>query len=159
VPKKRLIVSPNGVDTMNDRIRYLSGTLRTSLQRRDLVVDDGRFTEGFRIVGFELWPTRGNDMGDMSCVLATKSNGASMPMQAGDNRQIAWGYCAAEAQGIPIRTHHIPNEVFLEELIILAEWTDGFVNGLNYMITLEQISITESQAALVLINNKSQDLS
>lgn len=141
---------------MSSRCRYLAGTIESN-DRRNLIVDDGRFTHGFVVSEFTLWPALGAQIGDMSCVLATKANGAVMPMNAEDNRQIAWGYSAASAQGIPIQTVLLPEVIVLEELILLAQFTD-FNDGLNYLIKLEPVTISDSQAALVLINNKAQDI-
>ena len=144
---------------MSSRCRYLSGTLTTSGERRDLIVDDGRFTHGFIVSDFFLWPARGSQLGDMSCVVATKSNGAATPMLAEDSRQVAWGYCGVSPTPQGIVTHYRPEEVILEELMILADFAGAFTDGLNYLIKLEPVIITDSQAALVLINNKAQDLS
>lgn len=144
---------------MSSRCRYLSGTIKTTGTRRHLIVDDGRTTHGFMVTALEIWPVYGHQIGDISVTIATKANGASLPMQAEDNRQVAWAYSAADSQGIPIATILRPEEVVLEELIIYAEWTDGYVGGYNYLIKLEPVVISDSQAALVLINNKAQDLS
>ena len=114
-------------------------------------------THGFIVTEFTIWPSRGSTIGDISAVLATKSGGAVLPMNASDNRQIAWGYAAADAQGIPISTVIRPSEIVLEELIIIAEFT-GLADGLNYLVKLEPITITDAHSALVLISNKSQDL-
>jgi len=138
--------------------RYLAGTITTSGSRRDLIVDDGRFTHGFIVSEFTLWPARGAQQGDMTCVLATKSSGATTPANAEDNRQIAWGYQGVSPNLTPIETIILPGVVVLEELMIIADFAGAYGDGLNYLIKLEPITITDSQAALVLINNKSQDI-
>ena len=141
------------------QIRYLCGTLEVSSQRRQLIVDDGRLTHGFLVTGFTLWPTNGNDVGDMDCVLSTMESGAVRPMYGEDTRQVGWGYCSLASQAAPMTTILRPTEIILEELFIVATWYDGFDNGLNYLIELTPITISDSHSALVLINNKSQDLS
>tara|TARA_R110001599_G_C12228314_1_gene657859 strand:+ start:1727 stop:2173 length:447 start_codon:yes stop_codon:yes gene_type:complete len=140
--------------------RYLKGTLTTDNQRKDLLVDDGRLTHGFIIKSFTMWPARSGQVGDFSAVLATKSSGAALPMNASDNRQIGWAYCPyATSLGSAIESIILPDEIVLEELIIVADWTGtDFADGLNYLIELCPITITDSHSALVLINNKSQDL-
>lgn len=140
--------------------RYLKGTLTGDNQRKDLLVDDGRLTNGFIIKSFTMWPARSGQVGDFSAVLATKSSGASLPMNASDNRQVAWAYCPyATSLGSSIESIILPDEIILEELTIIADWTaPQFTDGINYLIELCPIIITDSHSALVLINNKSQDL-
>jgi len=140
-------------------IRYLCGTLEVASERRQLIVDDGRLTHGFLVTGFTLWPTNGDDIGDMDCVVSTTGEGAVRPMYGEDTRQVGWGYCALASQAAPMTTILRPTEIILEELFIVAFWNEGFTNGLNYLIELTPITISDSHSALVLINNKSQDLS
>lgn len=138
--------------------RYLSGLLQTSGFRRRLVVDDGRLTEGFVITDMKLWPVEGDQIGDVSVVVATTDDAAVIPMAGDDNRQVAWGYSAADAQGIPMVTIIRPNEIILEELVISAVIGAGYAGGINYLITLEPVTISDAHSALVLINNKSQNM-
>jgi hypothetical protein len=140
--------------------RYLKGTLTEPNAKKDLVIDDGRLTHGFIIKSFNLWPARSGQVGDISAVLATKTTGAYLPMNASDNRQIAWAYAPfSTSLGSEFVSHILPDEIVLEELVIVADWGAGlFADGVNYLIELCPIIISDSQSALVLINNKSQDL-
>jgi len=140
--------------------RYLKGTLTVDNQKKDLLVDDGRLTHGFIIKSFTMWPARSGQVGDFSAVLATKTSGAGLPMNASDNRQVAWSFCPyATSLGSTVQSIILPDEIILEELIIIADWVaPSFLDGLDYLIELCPITITDSHSALVLINNKSQDL-
>jgi len=144
-----------GTDT-----RYLKGTLFEDNARKDLIVDDGRLTHGFIVKSFTMWPARAGEVGDFSAVLATKSSGASTPMIAQDNRQIGWAYgCFTSNKTVGITSILQPDEIVLEELIIVADWAAPFyASGINYLIELCPITISDAQSALVLINNKSQDI-
>ena len=143
------------------RTRYLSGTIEEPNQRVDLIVDDGRLTHGFIITEIQFWPVNAFNLGDFSCTIATKSSGAVVNMLASDNRQIAWAYFMGEtlASGPP---QYIikPNEMIIEELILVAQWSYPtlMADGLNYLITLEPLVVSDAQAALVLISNKGQNL-
>jgi len=144
------------------RTRYLSGTIEQPNQRLDLIVDDGRLTHGFIITAIQFWPVNSFTVGDFSATLSTKSSGGVVDMLASDNRQIAWSWFAGETTGSGPPQYIIkPNEMIIEELILVAKWTyPGLMpDGLNYMITLEPLVVSDAQAALVLISNKSQDLS
>lgn len=141
--------------------RYLKGTLTDDNARRDLIVDDGRLNHGFVIKSFTMWPARSSQIVDVSAVLATKNSGATLPMVARDNRQVAWCYLSSQTAmgGGGFTSIILPDEIVLEELQIIADWAGGgFADGLNYLIELCPITMSDSQAALVLINNKSQDL-
>jgi len=144
-----------------NRTRYLSGTIEIPNQRIDLIVDDGRLTHGFIIRSIQFWPVNSFTVGDFSCTISTKTSGAVVDMLASDNRQIAWAWFAGETTGAGPPQYIIkPNEMIIEELILVAKWTyPGLMpDGLNYLIELEPLTVTDSQAALVLISNKSQDI-
>jgi len=83
-------------------------------------------------------------------------------MVASDNRQIGWAWFAGETTGSGPPNYIIkPNEMIIEELILVAKWTyPGLMpDGLNYLIELVPLVVTDAQSALVLISNRSQDLS
>ena len=140
--------------------RYLKGTLTVDNERKDLIIDDGRLTHGFIIKSFSLWPARAGQVGDISAVLATKSAGAILPMNASNNMQVAWCFAPyGTSPGVVMECHILPDEIILEELIIVADWVAGsFADGVNYLIELEPITISDAHSALVLISNKSQNL-
>ena len=83
-------------------------------------------------------------------------------MNASDNRQVGWGYGVfrlPNGGATGIETIILPDEIILEELILVADWAAPYYEeGINYLIELCPITISDSQSALVLINNKSQDL-
>tara|TARA_R110000822_G_scaffold105677_1_gene233527 strand:- start:83 stop:526 length:444 start_codon:yes stop_codon:yes gene_type:complete len=138
-------------------IRTLRGLLSTTSQRVSLVVDDGRLNHGHRITSIRMWPARASQVGDITVVLATTGVAATTPMNAGNNGQIGWVY-AAFGSGTSFEFILDPNHIIVEELVITGDWGVNFADGVNYMITLEPIMLTDSESAVVQIKARQQNL-
>ena len=140
-------------------IRTLRGLLTTSGQRKTLVVDDGRLNHGHRITSIRMWPARSSEVGDISATLATDGDAATIPMDASNNGQIGWVYGAfATSQGNGFEFILDPNHIVVTELVIVANYGANFVSGVNYMITLEPVLLTDSESAVVQIKARQQNL-
>ena len=140
-------------------IRTLRGILTTSGQRKSLVVDDGRLNHGHRITSIRMWPARAAQVGDITVTLATTGVAATTPMDASNNGQIGWVYAAfATSPGNGFEFILDPNHIVVTELVIVADFGGGFADGVNYMITLEPIMLTDSESAVVQIKARQQNL-
>lgn len=140
-------------------IRTLRGVLTTTGQRKTLIVDDGRLNHGHRITSIRMWPARASQVGDISCTLATTGVAASIPMDASNNGQIGWVYAAfGTSQGNGFEWILDPNHIVVEELVIIADFGANFADGVNYMITLEPIDLTDAESAVVQIKARQQNL-
>ena len=140
-------------------IRTLRGLLTTSGQRKTLVVDDGRLNHGHRITSIRMWPARASEVGDISATLATDGVAATIPMDASNNGQIGWVYAAfTTSQGNGFEFILDPNHIVITELVIVANFGAAFASGVNYMITLEPIMLTDSESAVVQIKARQQNL-
>lgn len=137
-------------------IRTLRGTL-TSGERRRLILDDGQFTHAVRVRAFRIWgvdPTVQNN--DCAGVLALDEDGLQVNFRADDNRQIGWaGYYIAQSYAANPPWGIIdPDHIVVRDLWITANATAGEI---NFMVELETVTITEEEAVLALIKERSQD--
>lgn len=135
-------------------IRTLRGRL-TSTDIRRIVVDDGRTNHGYQIVGFYVWC----DPAAADGVFATLGTQYDMlsGARADDNRQIAWaGNTWSSTSTTP--TTGLWNVVDPDHVVI----TDLYIQAINseatnYLIEVRPITMTDDEAILRLIKERSQD--
>lgn len=142
-------------------IRTLRGQIASSQsgQKITLIVDDGRLNHGHRITSITMWPARASQVGDISATLATDGRAASIPMDSTNNGQIAWVYAPfTTSQGVEMTSIIDPNHIVVQELVLVAAFGADFADGVNYMITLQPISLTDSESAVVQIKARQQNL-
>lgn len=140
-------------------VRTLRGLIETTAQRKTLIVDDGRLNHGHRITSIRMWPARSSQVGDIACTLATTGVAATIPMDASNNGQIGWVWGAfGTSPGGAFNWILDPNHIVVEELVIIAEFGANFADGVNYMITLEPIELTDPESAVVQIKARQQNL-
>ena len=134
--------------------RTLRGKIPTPVTSHRLIVDDGRLNHGYRVVEFHIWPDLdGND-------LAVGVLGLDYDMlavaDAGDNRQIGWAIGSVDATGTNLGgqkwTVLDPDHVVIRALYIICNQTPS-----NYLIVLEPVELSDDQAILSLIKERSQD--
>jgi hypothetical protein len=138
------------------KIHTLRGQLAPSELRR-LVIDDGRLSHALRVRSFDVFPAVEGGTQLSTVTLGTKSNMAAN-LDAGDNRQIAWGlthYSASSGQlGQGSNSIIDHDKTVIQDLYIRNNNTGDSV---NYLLVLEQIELTESQTVLTLIKERAQD--
>ena len=106
-----------------------------------------------------MWPARSGQVGDISAVLATDGRAAVTPMDASNNGQIAWVYAPyTTSQGNGFEAVIDPNHIVVQELVLIADFTPNFTDGVNYMITLQPMALTDSESAVVQIKARQQNL-
>ena len=137
-----------------NRVRTLRGRLTDTNVRR-IIVDDGRPNHGYKVTSFKVWcdPNAANG------VFATL--GLSYDMNTGadasDNRQIAWSgntfSSATSSLGASLFEVVDPDHVVITDLYIAAVNTEGT----NYLITVEPVVLSDDEAILALIKERSQD--
>lgn len=134
------------------KVHTFRGRLAPSEQRR-IIVDDGRFTHGMRITKFQTFPVITSGAQLSSATLATQFD--SLPnMDAEDNRQIAWSVTAYDVVTVTTQSVIDPNHVVVQDLYVRNN-TPG--EEVNYLIIAEAITLSEDQAILALIKERSQD--
>jgi hypothetical protein len=124
-----------------------------------LVVDDGRLNHGYRVVSFVIAGDVSTSAGDC---YATLSLDYDSPLQWdwGDNRQIGWSSTNVQSTS----GMQVPFSVLdPDHVVIMDLYIQGTVAGaggstpINYLIELETVELTNDQAILSLIKERSQD--
>jgi hypothetical protein len=136
-------------------LRTLRGKLKASEKAR-LIVDDGRFTSAWVVEGFSVFPTNATGP-DVQGILATDEDGLTGGWDAADNRQIGWSwFYVAEAAGTGGGDHGeliVPGHIIVRDL-----WIENFsAQPMNYLVHVRPREISEDQAVLALIQERSQD--
>lgn len=132
-------------------VRILRGKLKGNSKER-LIVDDGQFTDAWQVVGFEAFPTNGTGP-DVQGILSLDEDGLTGGWDAADNRQIAWSFMF-------IGTNGGSEHSWIDErnLVVRDLWIENFSSDpMNYLIRVVRRNISDDQAILALIQERSQD--
>jgi len=129
-------------------------------ENRRLIVDDGRLNHGYKVVGFYVAGdgalSAGND------VVATLSLDYDAPFtwNWGDNRQIGWASNNIDS----LSGHSAPFSVLDPDHVVIMDMyiqgqtgSAGGTGVVNYLIELEPVELSNDQAILSLIKERSQD--
>ena len=136
--------------------RTLRGQLPSGELRR-LIVDDGNFNRGFKVLEFHIWATSLTGSRDVQAVLGLDSDMAQS-FDASDNRQIGWASQQNNIggqEGLGNFSLVDPDHVVIRDLYIANFGPAG--NTANYLVVLEPMDLTDDQAILQLIKERSQD--
>lgn len=140
------------------RRRTLRGQVQEGVVKR-LILDDGRLNHGFKVIRFVI---SGLPSGSAQDAFATLSLDYDAPLDWnwGDNRQIGWSSTnitstsGADAPFSLIDPDHI---------VIMDLWIQGQVSGgggtdvINYLVELEPVELSNDEAIITLIKERSQD--
>jgi hypothetical protein len=138
--------------------RTLRGQVEEGVVKR-LIVDDGRLNHGYRVVSFVIAPdvtSAGND------AMATLSLDYDAPFtwNWGDNRQIGWASTTGQGTAAMLSPYSVtdPDHVIIMDLYIQGQVLSSGGSGvINYLIELEPVELTNDEAILTLIKERSQD--
>jgi len=136
--------------------RTLRGLLPSG-EIRELVVDDGNLNHGYRVLEFHVWSTSLTGSRDVQAVLGLDAD-VDQYFNAADNRQIAWASQQnniGSQEGIGNFSLIDPDHIVLRDLYIVNFGPAG--NDANYLIVLEPRGLTDDEAVLQLIKERSQD--
>lgn len=123
---------------------------RTGKER--IIVDDGVFTDGWRVTGFDVFAKSGTGQ-DVQGILALDEDGLKGVWDASDNRQIAWSFMFIGTNGGALKSWIVPDHVIVRDL-----WIQNFSqDAMNYIIRVERQTLTDDQAILALIQERAQD--
>jgi hypothetical protein len=117
-----------------------------------IIVDDGVFTDAWKVVGFDCFPKSGTGQ-DVQGLLSLDEDGLRGIWDASDNRQIAWSFMFIGTNGGTANSWIVPDHVVVRDL-----WIQNFSqDAMNYLIRVERQSLSDDQAILALIQERSQD--
>jgi hypothetical protein len=150
---------------ISGRMRTLRGSFREPISdfKRQLILDDGRSNHGLKILSFQMWTDVTNIDAAISASLSLEDTPAGLPFfDAEDNRQIAWvsgAYITSPAQpfNIPYVSIIDPDHIVNESLYIRAFATANVV--WNYLIVCEEYTLSDDEAIISLIKERSQNVS
>ena len=132
-------------------VRTLRGQVPASGVER-LIVDDGVFTQAWVVTGFEVFSLNGTGP-DVQGLLAFDRDGCTGQWDADDNRQIAWSMMFVGTDAGLAKSWIDPQNVLVRDLFI-----ENFSSQtMNYLITIERRVLSEDQAIMALIQERSQD--
>jgi len=142
------------------RVRTLRGRIEPSTATR-LIVDDGQFTHGLKVKRFLVFPENPASAGDDSVygTLALDRDGSATRWLADDSRQIGWASTNQAATGFGAEapfSYIDPDHIVVRDLWIMCTRASG-TDQINYVVEVEPVIITEDQAVLALIKERSQD--
>jgi hypothetical protein len=143
---------------MNANRRSLRGRITENVAHR-IILDDGMYTHGYKIVEFYVWKEPTSTNNDVYGTLALQSSFANI-MDAGDNLQIAWASSYANGTASLASPFSIidPNHIVNRDLYIQTQVGGaGGSEAVNYLVIIEPVTMTEPQAVLQLIKERAQD--
>ena len=143
---------------MSKIVRTLRGKIRAEnaatgdTGKERVIVDDGVFTDGWKVVGFDVFPTNGTGL-DVQGLLSIDEGGLVGGWDASDNRQIAWSFMFIGTNGGTANSWIVPDHVVIRDL-----WIQNFgPEAMNYLIRVERQTLSDDQAILALIQERAQD--
>lgn len=117
-----------------------------------IIVDDGVFTDGWRVTGFDVFPKSGTGQ-DVQGILSLDEGGLRGVWDASDNRQIAWSFMFIGTNGGTADSWIVPDHVVVRDL-----WIQNFsADAMNYIVRVERQNLSDDQAILALIQERAQD--
>lgn len=132
----------------------LRGRIPAQTSRR-LIVDDGRFTNGMVVKEFYVFAKSIASGEDPECFISKQPSTVNS-FDASDNNQIGWAQQTTSSTSRVMNSSILdPDHVITQDLYIrnIADTEDA-----NYLIVLEEITLTEDQAVLQLIKEVSQSV-
>ena len=134
--------------------RVIRGRLADNEQRR-IVVDDGNFNDGWKIVRFTAAGDAVNS-NEVSAKVSLKPV-PTVGWNWGLNTEIAW---AASRNTTEANWGGFPNAIDPSAVIVADLYVTGTSSAgsdINFMIEIERVSLSDDQAILALIQERSQD--
>ena len=121
-----------------------------------ILLDDGRFDTGYKVVNFIVAPGDPNSSGqDLNAKLTTEPT-TSLGWAWGNNLQIAWAASENRVTSSPVFGRSIvdPDNMVIQDIFLQCQNPGS--GDVNYMIMLHKYDLTDSQGALAMVRNKSQ---
>jgi hypothetical protein len=138
--------------------RTLRGQVEEGTNKR-LIVDDGRLNHGYKVVRFVIACTPSASGFDSYATLSLDIDSAK-EWDWGDNRQIGWASTNAPSTGSLDAPFSVidPDHIVIQDLFIQGQvQSAGGTDPINYLIELEPVTLTDDQAIITLIKERSQD--
>jgi len=136
----------------------MRGRIEADSDSNRILLDDGRFDTGYRVIDFIIASADPNDAaGDTNAKLTTEAT-TSHAWNWDDGTQIAWAVSENRVTTAPSFGRSIvdPDNLIIQDLFIQCEASNS--TSVNYMIIMEKYEITDWQGALGMVRNSSQNV-
>ena len=134
------------------KMRTLRGRVAAGETKR-LIVDDGRLNHGMRVKEFHVWAISKASSDDPECPPGLDYD-RSPNWDASDTRQIAW---AGMTTTVTTRLMDF-SLIDPDHIVIMDLWIQNFGSDpANYLVILEPVELSNDEAILSLIKERSQD--
>jgi hypothetical protein len=138
--------------------RTLRGTIAASSVDNRIILNDGRFDTGFKLISFQVAPSgvSPSNNGDYSGILYTEEGAVTANnWDWADNRQIGWALFLQAGTDTVFNVYsNVDDETIVVEDLYLAGYSNK--TNLSYEIVLEKVSMNEWEGALGMVRMKSQ---
>ena len=138
------------------------GSIRTDNAVIRIILDDGQFDTGYKIVEFEI---AAHDMDNLftnlytAKLLTDDDTSTGVNWNWDDNAEIAWsifGFDGNQNTTPNYFSRTDPDNLVIQDLFIRADEANGNDMKINYYIRMEKYDITDSQGVLAMVRNRSQ---
>lgn len=139
------------------RRRTLRGFVQANDEVKRLILDDGNFNQGYKVIDFYILSTDPRiSTADGVGTLALDEDGARV-WRLDDNRQIAWAGHNMSSSAAPNANMYVvdPDHIVVRDLWVWGRGTSENP-GYQYLVVLEPVSLTTDEAVLQLIKERSQ---
>jgi len=125
-----------------------------------ILLNDGQFTTGFRIVEFQVAPSAVDNTSPQQYVgkLSTAQDGSDAKTWDWDsNVEVAWAMCGFDgnASPVPMLGNWIDEDnLVIEDLYLYA--TEASDLPMNYIIKMDKYEFSDWRGALAMVRNRSQ---
>ena len=128
-----------------------------------ILLFDGKFTTGYRIVEFVVSAVNSSSAQDVTGKLATEPTavttiGLGNYWNWADNREIAWASANNVTSSIREGSFSLtdPDNLVIEDLYVSVQNNAGSTEQVNYFIKMEKYEFSDSIGALAMVRNRSQ---
>jgi hypothetical protein len=143
------------------KTRVLRGRI-DSAEVKQLIVDDGIITRGYKVVDFHVFPGD-NSVSNGDCVgtLALAERDCTIEWDASKQSQIGWAstYMPGTYTVAVEFNLIVPDHIVVRDLYVTGRSAAALPGEpVNYMITLEEVTITEDEAVMAILKEVQQDV-
>lgn len=139
-------------------IRTLRGRI-TANSVKQLIQADGMLNHGYRVLSFYAWPSNVANFADWWVSLGLDAD-MDQNMNAEDNRQIGWTWAGNFSPTNAVNNAPAildPDHIVIEDLWMRSTNSGAEPVGLNYLVVVERVSLTDDETVMQLIKQRSQD--
>jgi hypothetical protein len=135
--------------------KIVRGQMPVNTANRRITLFDGKFTTGFKVKRFDIWPKLPLNNEEFAFILSTQETANINDNMFQDVTQIGWAVTDRNNSKLDVKTELDPEAMIIEDLFITNRGgtDDTFC---NYIIELEKYEFTAWDGASNMVRNQSQ---